>query len=82
LVQVLLPIPSVGPSVHQSVGLTSVLWKMADLIWMPFGVVHHLCLEMRQVDGVMIATWEGAILGVDMGHNQWGLCCIVEALIK
>jgi len=55
---------------------------MADLIWMPFGVVHHLCLEMRQVDGVMIATWEGAILGVDMGHNQWGLCCIVEALIK
>jgi len=35
---------------------------------MPFGVVGRLGPRMRQVVGLAVAPWQGAILGVDVGH--------------
>jgi len=35
---------------------------------MPFGVMGRLGPRMSQLDGVAIVRWEGAILGVDVGH--------------
>jgi len=42
--------------------------KTADLIWMPFGVVGRLGPRMRQGDRVEIASQEGAILAMNVGH--------------
>ena len=41
---------------------------MAVRILMPFGMVGQMNLRMCSVDGVLITSCEGAILGVDMGR--------------
>jgi len=48
---------------HLLVCLVSELWKMADWIWVPFGVVSGLCGGMGALDGVEIVKGKGAVLG-------------------
>jgi len=42
--------------------------KMADWIWMLFGVLGWLGPRMRHIDRGGDAPWEAAILGVNVGH--------------
>jgi len=67
----------------QSVSRPS-LWciveKMADWIWMPFGVIGHLGPRMKQAVGVGDCSMARGSFGdicVASHCNQWGLCCIV-----
>ena len=49
------PIPSIGLSICRPVGPMNELWKTADLICMPFGVVSGVCRGMSVLDGVHIS---------------------------
>jgi len=52
-----------------SVGLSGVYYgKMADWIWMPFGMVSGVGRGMGVLDGVEIVVGKGAVLGVNVGH--------------
>jgi len=42
--------------------------KMADWIWIPFGVVSGVGRGMGVLDGVVIVEWEGAVFGVNVEH--------------
>ena len=52
------PIPSVGLSVWKVY-----CGKMADWIWMPFGLVSEVGRGIGILDGVEIVEGEGAVLG-------------------
>jgi len=54
------PSPSVDP--------VGVLRKLADWIWMPFGVVNGVGRGMCVLNGVEIVEGERAVLGVKVGH--------------
>ena len=67
---------SVGRSVCRSVCLSSALWKTADRIWMPFGIVGRTGSGMRQVVGFGDrSTGKGSFEGEFWAPhcNQWGL---------
>ena len=70
------PRPSVGQSVGRSVCPESVLWKTAEWIYVPFGVVHGVGRGTRVLDGVVIVEGTGVVLGrgeFGASHcNQWG----------
>jgi len=55
-------------SVRASVGLSSALWKTADRIRMPFGIIGRTGLGMRQVVGFVIGPREGVLLGANLGR--------------
>jgi len=55
---------------------------------MPSWMVGRLGLRMQQLDGVQITSWEGALLGMDMGRpiitygDLWHTCIKVHEMIK
>ena len=55
-------------SVCLSVSPQSVLWKMADWIWMLFGIVSGVGRGWVYYMGVVIIEREGAVFGVNLGH--------------
>ena len=57
---------------ERSVGLSSALWKTADRIQMPFGIVGQTVRGMRQVAGFGDWSTERAIFGA-RHCIQWGL---------
>jgi len=42
--------------------------KMADWIWIPFGMVSGVGRRMGVLDSVVIVKGEVAVLGVNLGH--------------
>jgi len=44
--------------------------KMADWIWMPFGVVSGVGREMGVSDGVEIVEGKGAVLWINVGQTK------------
>jgi len=51
-----------------SVGPVGQLWKTADWIWMPLGIVSLVSRGIGVLDGVEIVEREGALLWVNVGH--------------
>jgi len=73
---------SVGPYVRTYVhvcgyiSLSSALWKNADWIWMPFGIIGRTGAGMRQVVGFVDRSTGRGIFEGKFGArhcNQWGL---------
>ena len=67
---------SVGRSVCRSVCLSSALWKTADRIRMPFGILGRTGSGMRQVVGFGDRSTGRGTFGGEFGArhcNQWGL---------
>ena len=60
---------SVGPYVRASVGLSSALWKTADRIRMPFGIIGRTGPVMRQVVGFGDRSTERGTFGGEFGHD-------------
>ena len=67
---------SVCTSVRRSVGLFTGLWKTADRIRMPFGIIGRTGPEMRHVVGFGDRSTGRSTFGGELGArhcNQWGL---------
>ena len=63
-------------SVGRSVGLSSALWKMADRIRVPFGIVGRTGQGMRQMVGFGDRSTGRGTFGGEFGArhcNEWGL---------
>ena len=58
----------VGLSGHQSVALSSALWKTADRIRMPFGIIGRTGPGMRQVVGFGDRSTERGTFGANLGR--------------
>ena len=54
-------------SVCRSVCPCSALWKTADRIRMPFGIISRTGPGMRQIVGLGIGPWRGVLLGANLG---------------